>query len=140
MKLKPYLMILFLSIGTLSFAQVDELTPEEQAYRDSITALNLENEAIANSQEAYNRGIQLFSEKKFTKAIEEFRKSIEFDPNFTAAYYNKGVAENEVERFEVATKTLTRLIELKPGYSKAYFQRGPILPGIEQLFESRKGL
>ena len=31
-----------------SFSQIEELTPEEQAYKDSITALNLENEAIAN--------------------------------------------------------------------------------------------
>ena len=36
----------------LSYGQVDELTPEEQAYRDSITALNLENETTAKGHTA----------------------------------------------------------------------------------------
>ena len=102
MKLKPLMIILCLGVSPIILSQVDELTPEEQAYRDSITALNLENAAIANSQEAYNKGIQLFAEKKYPAAIEQFRKSIQFDPNFTAAYYNKGVAENEAERYEAA--------------------------------------
>ena len=84
---------LFLSFGSLA---QEELTPEEQAYRDSITALNLENEAIANSQTAYNKGIEQFQSKNYKSAIAEFKKSIKFDPNFTAAYYNKGVAENEL--------------------------------------------
>ena len=105
-------------------AQVEELTLDEQSYLDSITALNLENEATANSQEAYNRGIALFQKKDYKGAISAFETSIKYDQNFTAAHYNKGVAENEIQKFGDAVKTLTYLIELKPSYSKAYFQRG----------------
>ena len=114
-------LLLFLGLSSFTFSQVEELTPEEQAYRDSITALNIENAAIANSQEAYNNGIKLFSDKKFEASIEQFKKSVGFDPNFTAAYYNKGVAENEIGKYADASKTLDKLIELKPAYSKAYF-------------------
>ena len=130
MKFKIVAAFFFIGTSTLVFSQVDELTPEEQAYRDSITALNLENAAIASSQEAYNKGIQLFSEKNYDQAISEFKKSIQFDPNFTAAIYNKGVAENEASKYQDATKTLTQLIALKPSYSKAFFQRGQILSRI----------
>ena len=136
MKLKPILAFLLMGTSLLSFGQVDELTPEEQAYSDSITALNLENETIANSQEAYNKGIELFSAKKFDQAIKEFGISVKLDPNFTAAYYNKGVAENEVSSFSNAVKTLNKLIELKPNYSKAFFQRGRSFQGLNEYVKA----
>ncbi|MBL4862732.1 MAG: hypothetical protein JKY09_06925, partial [Crocinitomicaceae bacterium] len=68
-KPKTMVAIFCLAISPLGFSQVEELTPEEQAYKDSITALNLENEAITNSQEAYNNGIQLFGDKNYGGAI-----------------------------------------------------------------------
>jgi tetratricopeptide (TPR) repeat protein len=121
-----------LTFGQLCFAQGGqevELTPQEQAYRDSIAALNETNAAIAQSQEAYNKGISLFEKKSYNDAIKEFEKSVKADPNFTAAYYNKAVAENEASRFDDAVKTLNVLIEKDPSYTKAYFQRGRALQG-----------
>lgn len=82
---KTIIALLFLGISSDLSSQLDDLTPEEIAYRDSITELNLENESIANSQEAYNRGIELFGLKKYSQAIKEFKKSIDLDPSFTAA-------------------------------------------------------
>src|SRR5690554_2520919 len=114
--------------GGITFAQ-EQLTEKEQAYRDSIAALNEENAAIAASQEAYNKGIELFNKKDYRKAIEAFKTSIASDPNFTAAYYNKGVAENEADLFSEAAQTLSELIEKDPAYSKAYFQRARAFQG-----------
>ena len=138
--IQPKMMItlLCLVVNSYAFSQPGDLTPEGQAYKDSITALNLENEAVANSQEAYNKGIELFSSKKFAAAIQEFNKSIEFDPNFTAAYYNKGIAENESEKYNDATKTFTQLIVLKPTYSKAFFQRGRSYQGLNDYLNAEK--
>ena len=127
-----------LAISSSSFAQLEELTPEEQAYKDSIQALNEDNAAIASSQEAYNNGIDLFSQEKYSAAIQEFQKSIQFDPNFTAAYYNKGVAENKSEKYADAVKTLTRLIELKSGYAKAFFQRGLSYQGLNDYVNAEQ--
>jgi len=61
---KKYLLLIKLCVafGINTFAQLEELTPVEQAYRDSIKALNLQNEAVAQSQEAYNRGIKFLLE------------------------------------------------------------------------------
>lgn len=121
-----------------SFSQMEDLTPKEKQYRDSITKLNQQNATIAASQEAYNKGIELYNEKKFTEAISEFKKSITSDPNFTAAYYNKGVAENEAEKYQDAVLTLTTLIDKQPGYSKAYFQRGRSYQGLNDYLKSEK--
>ena len=104
--------------------QLEDLTPAEIAYRDSIAKLNSQNDAIAKSQEAYNKGIQLFGEKNYKGAIEQFSTSVKLDPKFTGAFYNKGVAENEAELYTEASKTLNELINIDPNYSKAYFQRG----------------
>src|SRR5690554_3866819 len=98
MKGKLILLSLFIYFfGNPAISQ--ELTEKEQAYRDSIAALNEENATIAASQEAYNQGIELFNQKSYRKAIVAFKTSIASDPNFTAAYYNKGVAENEANLF-----------------------------------------
>ena len=89
---KPLLIAAFTSCFGSLFGQLDDMTPSEIRYRDSIKALNLQNEAVAKSQEAYNKGIELFSQKKYNEAITSFSESIRNDANFTAAYYNKGVA------------------------------------------------
>jgi hypothetical protein len=78
-------LLLILCFSSPSIAQLDELTPSEARYRDSIKSLNLQNEAIAKSQESYNKGIELFGQKKYDQAIVSFSESIKYDANFTAA-------------------------------------------------------
>ena len=104
-----FILSIFCLLNFPSFSQIEELTDKEKAYRDSITSLNVKNENIAKSKEAYNLGIKLYSEKKFIDAIEEFKKSINLDSNFIAAYYNKGVAENENQNYNDAIKTMDKL-------------------------------
>ena len=65
MKMKNHFFLsLSMAVTFSSVAQLEELTPQEIKYRDSISALNLKNESTAQSQEFYNKGIQLFGEKK----------------------------------------------------------------------------
>ena len=65
MKMKNHFLLHVTFLVTFTtVAQLEELTPSEIAYRDSISALNIKNEATAQSQEFYNKGIQLFGEKK----------------------------------------------------------------------------
>ena len=72
MKMKNHFLLSISFLLTFStFAQLEELTTSEIAYRDSISALNLKNEATAQSQEFYNKGIQYFGEKNYTGAIGE---------------------------------------------------------------------
>ena len=115
--------LLLAVIGCSGFSQIDELTPEEKFYRDSITHLNESNAAIEASQLAYNEGIELFKQKKYKGAANKFSASITNDPKFTPAYYNKAVAENSMDDFKAAIKTIDALLTLKPTYAKAFFQR-----------------
>ena len=76
MKIKNYFFLLLpLFISFLSLSQLEELTPSEKAYSDSIAALNTQNAMTAQSQEFYNKGIQLFGEKNYSDAINQFNKS-----------------------------------------------------------------
>ena len=63
-----------LFLGIASWAQV-ELTPEEQAFQDSINVVNAANAATAESQEAYNAGIALFGQNKMKEAVASFDKA-----------------------------------------------------------------
>ncbi|MBL4657327.1 MAG: hypothetical protein JKX73_04950, partial [Flavobacteriales bacterium] len=51
-KLIPILLL----FGTLN-TRAQELTPDEQAFKDSIEALNLDFATVQKSKEAYNQGI-----------------------------------------------------------------------------------
>ena len=90
--MKKVLAVFVTTLITLGFS-AQELTSEEQAFQDSINALNTASAATAESQEAYNNGIVLFSQEKYKEAVTAFDKSISGDSKFEAAYYNKGIAQ-----------------------------------------------
>jgi tetratricopeptide (TPR) repeat protein len=135
---KILLLFLFtLSIGNY-FSQVESLSVKEKAFKDSIAQINEAANASAEGKEAYNRGINLYSEKKLIDAIKEFEKAILSDPKFLAAYYNKGVAENELEAYLASASTLNKLISIDSTYSKAYFQRARAFQGLKAFDASEK--
>ena len=69
---KILLFLLFtLTIGNY-FSQVELLSLKEKAFKDSIAQINEAANASAEGKEAYNRGINLYSEKKLIDAIKEF--------------------------------------------------------------------
>lgn len=131
-------MFLFtLCIGNY-FSQVEILSAKEKAFKDSIAQINEAANASAEGKEAYNRGINLFSEKKTAESIKEFEKAILSDPKFLAAYYNKGVAENELEMFLASASTFNKLLEIDSSYSKAYFQRAKAFFGLKEYDSAEK--
>jgi len=137
--MKKLTLTLLLAItGIVSFSQIEELTPEEKFYRDSIMHLNESNAAIEASQTAYNEGIELFKQKKYKGAVGKFSTSISNDPKFTPAYYNKAVAENMMEDYKAAIKTIDALLKIKSNYAKAYFQRGKAYQGLEDFLNAEK--
>ena len=126
-------------IGVSSWAQV-ELTPEEQAFQDSINVVNAANAATAESQEAYNSGIALFGQNKMKEAVASFDKAIAGDPKFEAAYYNKGVAQYKMKDYNGAVKTLSSLIKLNKSVSATFLLvvRPPINKPIFSLIGTAK--
>ena len=66
-----------------------------------------------------------FGEKgDYEKAIENYDKAIELNPNYEEAWYNKGVRLGKLERHEEAIECHDKAIELKPNDEEAWYGKG----------------
>ena len=72
----------------------------------------------------YNRGLAYYDKREVKRAIVDYTRAIELNPNFDAAYYNRGVAHHDKKAFEHAIADYTRAIELNPSFDAAYNNRG----------------
>ncbi len=83
---------------------------------------------VAENQEAemaFNRGFDLFKNKKFNEAIAEFDVAIQIKPGFYQAYTNRGNAKLELHEFSEAIEDYTKAIGLKsPNIGSIYYNRG----------------
>lgn len=74
------------------------------------------------SAEDYLRLGKDFLEKKdYLRALENFEKAVELNPELPEAYYFRGRVQLDREKGEA---DFTKAIELKSDYAEAYFQRG----------------
>lgn len=87
----------------------------------SLARLKLDYAAAYN-----NRGNAFMSKNMYDKAIEDFCKAIEANPNHASSYYNRGNAYMSKIEYDKAIEDFSKAIELKPDYAKAYYNRGNI--------------
>ncbi|MEA3560424.1 MAG: tetratricopeptide repeat protein [Candidatus Omnitrophota bacterium] len=85
--------------------------------------VNAEQE-VDLSKEYLKQGISLIKNGQLEGAIEEFKKAIEINPFFAAAYYNLGLCCLRLERFEEAIESLSRYIESHPDSAFAHYNLG----------------
>ena len=78
------------------------------------------------------------------RAIAEYTKAIELNPNYATAYNNRGATYAEKDDYERAIKNYTKAIDLKPNYAEAYANRGNAYfkrddydPGNRRLYSLR---
>ena len=62
------------------------------------------------------------------KAIADFTKALELDPDLVAAYNFRGKAYSDQRKFDEAIADFTKAIELDAEYAIAYYNRGGCLP------------
>jgi len=70
-----------------------------------------------------NRGNRYSRNGVYHKAIEDYTKAMELDPEFADAYYHRGCSWYEVDNFEDSIADLTKAIELDPMADHYYGQR-----------------
>ena len=58
------------------------------------------------------------------RAISDYTKAIELDPNNASAYYNRGLAYYKKGDFYPAIADFTKAIARNPDHAKAYYSRG----------------
>ena len=73
-----------------------------------------------------NRGAAYEELSDHGRAIEDYDKAIEIDPEYAEAYYNRGVANSELGNHRQAIEDYDRAIEINPRYADAYGNRGAV--------------
>jgi tetratricopeptide (TPR) repeat protein len=71
-----------------------------------------------------DRGVAHWRMKKTEQALADFRKAIEFNPQYPQVYNNMGNVHMDMNRHEDALKAFSKAIELAPTYGVAYNNRG----------------
>ena len=72
----------------------------------------------------FNYGIAYSAIKVFDKAIEQYGKAIELNPNFVEAYNNRGIAYGNKGDFDRAIQDFNKSIELDSQLVEVYNNRG----------------
>lgn len=77
--------------------------------------------------EAYhNRGVVRMQKKSYKKAIEDFNRAIEINPDYLNAYLNRGRAYKNLKSYSKALKDFTFCVEQDPKLAEAFYQKATI--------------
>jgi len=81
----------------------------------------------------YARGMLLYFREKYSKAIEDFNRVIEIDPNYNPfnVYLNRGVTLLELLEFDEAKENLDKAITFGKERASAYHSRGRVYYKME---------
>ncbi len=77
-----------------------------------------------NARAHSNLGVTLYRAGQLQRALEEFTRALELDPNLDEAHQNRGAIYQRRGQLDLAIADFTRAIEINPAYSNAYNNRG----------------
>lgn len=86
---------------------------------------------------AYVKGRELFNNKDYDSAIEQFTKVIEMDEKFVEAYNMRGNCYSALKKNEEAVKDYTKAIEMDPNSRGAYLNRGLAYKAMGKLPQAK---
>ena len=72
----------------------------------------------------FNRGVDSSQKGDFKKAVSDYNKAIDVNPEFVVAYLNRGYSHSRMGESDKAIADYTKAIELNPRYAIAYHNRG----------------
>ena len=92
---------------------------------------------LKKSAENYFNIAYLFGEKgEHVKAIENYEKAIELNPNYEVAWYAKGNEHDKLESPGEAIACYDNALRIKPNYEKAWHNKGVDLGKLERHEEA----
>ena len=71
-----------------------------------------------------NRGVAYLRYKQNERAVENFNKAIELNPNHARSYNNRGIVNHNLKQYERAIEDYNKAIELDPEDAYFYSNRG----------------
>ncbi|HTL70814.1 MAG TPA: tetratricopeptide repeat protein [Candidatus Eisenbacteria bacterium] len=76
----------------------------------------------------YNLGVFFSQQRNYERAVKEFERALEFDPNMANAHYNLGYLYSErLERHDLALAHFNRFLEINPSAKESEVVRSYIL-------------
>jgi tetratricopeptide (TPR) repeat protein len=70
------------------------------------------------------QGIAYSKKGQYEKAIEQYNKALEVNPNCALAYYNRSVAYTGMGEYDRAVSDCTKALQLNPRHASSYYSRG----------------
>ena len=86
---------------------------------------------------AFVKGRELFYNKDYDSAIEQFNKVIEMDDKFVQAYNMRGSCYSALKKNEEAVKDFSKAIELNPDNRGAYLGRSSVYKAMGKLPQAK---
>ena len=87
-------------------------------------AISLEVDSNLKSAAYYSRGLAYDIKSEYDRAIEDYSKAIELEPDYAGAYNNRGATYERNGDYDRAIEDFSKAIELEPDYAGAYNNRG----------------
>ena len=103
---------------------------KQKNFESSIKKYSISLELHEHADAYNNRGLDYANLGKYDKAIEDFNKAIELNPDLAVAYYNRGNTYVELGEYDRAIKDYDKAIELNKDYAVAYNNRGFAYVGL----------
>ena len=75
----------------------------------------------------FNLGVQFYSQRDFSKAIQAYQRVIELDPTYVEAYNNLGIIYQVIGDVDRAFGAYQKSTEINPRYEKGYNNLGILL-------------
>jgi Flp pilus assembly protein TadD len=120
----------YFTLVTMGMARygVQDLDRAVALLSDALAAaeeLGAAGEAVEAREEVFfYRGNGYFYKEEVDRAIADYDRAIELEPDYALAYNNRGVAYDDKGEVDRAIADYDRAIELKPDYAAAYNNRG----------------
>lgn len=117
----------FLAVGQSYYAE-ENYTNAVMTIERAISVLNSEKDPVSGLPDAYFQLGWLYqvfySNQDLKKAIIDYNKAININPQHKLAYNNRGVAYASQGEYDLANIDFTKAIELDSEYALGYYNRG----------------
>ena len=104
----------------------ETLTQAAQVLKEFPNSINLYNIIGSANQSLGN----------LEKAVEDFKKAVSINPDFSEAYNNMGTTLKNQDKLEEAITAYEKAISLRPNYAQAFYNLGIILLDLNKLKEA----
>jgi tetratricopeptide (TPR) repeat protein len=88
----------------------------------------------------FDRGRAWADQGKYDRAVEDFNRALELDPNYPDAFNGRALAYAGEQQYDHALQDFNQAIKLDPNYAIAIFNRGLTLQSMGHADEAAKDL